>query len=206
MSNIELIISDSAASQGKLISSAIVSIGTRGAKLDNSIWQASASAVSHAQQYGDCGYIGRLLSAMPKGSRVTKLISWIQAYAPIGLTQNAKTKAYKAFVDSEAEEAIGGREKWDIETLIANPWYDYKPVSEESEFGIEELLKLLKNPAEGKKRGNRSYSTTVSDLATKLLKEAQAYKAQVDAQYAAEVKAAFEALQSTEEIETRKVA
>jgi hypothetical protein len=229
MSNIELIVSDSAASQGKLIGSAITSIGNRGAKLDNSIWQAAASAVSHAQQYGDCGYVGRLISAMPKGSRVTKLTAWMQAYAPLCLTQNVKTKAYKAFIDSDSEDAMGGRENWDIASLISNPWFDYKPVGEETEFGLEELLKLLKNPAEGKKRGNRTYSADVSDLATKLLKEAQDYKAQIDAEDAAdaeyaalfnagcaaefnaedadEVEAAFDALQSVEtDTETRKAA
>lgn len=127
------------------IDKAIVSIQTRGKKLDHDIHVAAVSCLAHHKQHGDVTLINRLVEAMPKGSRVNALREFVQAVG--GVSYDEKAKAFK----HEKGKAF------DMEAAVATSWTEYKPEPEYKPFDAMAAMKaMLKrvddaDPAKGDK-------------------------------------------------------
>lgn len=75
------------------IDKAILSIKTRGAKLDSDIHLCGVSAMAHASEHGDPSLCDKLVLAMPNGSRKLALVEWMLAYGQIVTLDKAQAKA-----------------------------------------------------------------------------------------------------------------
>ena len=137
----------------KLINKKIGSIQKRGQNLDRAIGECAIDAIAHGIEHGDVSAFGRLCSAMPKGSRVERLIGWAMQFAPI----TCSTPDFKSGIDKarvKGGEFLPDRSDWNLADMIQSDWTDYKPATKEQEFGIEQLKKLLKTVSEGKRKGS----------------------------------------------------
>lgn len=99
----------------KAIDKAIASITNRGAKLDRDIQIAALSAMQHHVEHGDVTLINRLVSAMPKGSRVKRLSAFINAFGAVVYDWESKTFRH---------DKCG---VFNVEAAMAVMWTDYEP-------------------------------------------------------------------------------
>ena len=144
---------------------AINSIRRRGAYLDQAIWSTAVGCVAHAQEHGDVTLFGDLVSAMPNGSRVERLIQWVQYAAPIMLVDGKGAKVDKSRVKSG--EFYADRSNWNISFLEENNWVEFKRASQASEFDLVALERQLNNIA--KEKGKREYTAEAVAAAEALL-------------------------------------
>lgn len=107
------------------IEKAILSIGTRGARLDSDIQMAGLSIISHVEAHGDTTLADRLYQTMPKGGRRLALAEWCMAFG--------KMRALKGDNPDDAEALKAGRvfqfdktRKTDMLGAVAKPWYECK--------------------------------------------------------------------------------
>jgi hypothetical protein len=114
------------------IVSAIASIQTSGAKLDNDIWIAAVSAMSHHAKHGNPHLINDLVTAMPKGSRVNALRDYILAHGKVKFNEKEKVFTH----DKEGN--------FDLDGALAISWVEFKP---EAEYKPIDVLKLVKSLA-----------------------------------------------------------
>ena len=152
----------------KKINSKIGSIQKRGRNLDRDIGHCAVDCIAHAQATGDISAFGRLCSAMPNGSRVERLIGWAQQYAPVACAK----PDYKASIDKarvREGEFQPDRSDWQIEAMADSDWTEYKPAQKEQEFGLEQLKKLLKTVADGKRKGSTPEAETAASLLAEFL-------------------------------------
>jgi|TARA_R110002153_G_C13184805_1_gene485445 hypothetical protein len=144
-----------------LIVSAIASIQTSGAKLDNDIWIAAVSAMSHHAKHGNPHLINDLVSAMPKGSRVNALRDYILAHGKVKFNEKEKVFTH----DKEGS--------FDLDGAIAISWVEFKPEPEYKPIDVLKLVKALaKKVSEAKEENGDKCSDeqalAVMALATKL--------------------------------------
>jgi len=119
----------------KALGAAIVSIKTRGAKLDADIHVAALSAAAHFEKCGDVGFINRLFLAMGKGARHVAMIEWLTQFG--GVTANeGESKDTTPFVKDRNKVV-------DLEGGDAMPWYDCKP-SPKPDQVLDYLALLMK--------------------------------------------------------------
>lgn len=113
------------------LKAAFKSINKRGAKLDDDIWIAAVSAMSHHNTHGDITIVNELVSAMPKGSRVNALREFIAAHGKVAYdTEN------KIFVHDKAGN-------FDLEGATAHSWTEYKPEAPYQPIDALVLIKRL---------------------------------------------------------------
>lgn len=99
----------------KAIGSLISEIGKSGKKLDKDIQLASVSIIAHVEAHGNVTLANRLITNMPKGSRVNAIISH--------LTVNGKMKW-----DDKAKKIVYSKtKKTDLQNAIDKPWWTEKP-------------------------------------------------------------------------------
>lgn len=127
------------------INKAIDSIETRGKRLDRDIWVAAVSAMAHHAKHGDVTLVNRLVSAMPKGSRVNALREYIMAFGKVAWSEENKTFVH----DKEGT--------FDLEGALGVSWVEFKPEPEYVPFdagaALRQLMKKVEkaDPAKGDK-------------------------------------------------------
>lgn len=123
----------------------IGSISRRGVKLDHDIWQAAASALFHAAEgCGDFTLFERVINALPRGSRVSALISWGAEYAPVCVNKD-KNGAYKVTKNKRQDAP-----DWDLESIKNVPWWEYKPAPTATTVDLAALAEILRKIEEGR--------------------------------------------------------
>ena len=116
------------------LESAIESIARRGKKLDSDIHQALCSAVWHRLENNDNTLIGRVIDAMPRGSRANAAIKWAEAFG--GVTYNGKDNQKRIkFKNSDVNTSL--------EDAIATPFWELKNVNEGEEYSHDLELKAV---------------------------------------------------------------
>lgn len=94
---------------------AFKSIQTRGKKLDNDIWIAAVSAMSHHNEHGDITIVNELVEAMPKGSRVNALREFILAHGKVTFDEENQIFSH----DKEGS--------FDLAGATETSWVEFKP-------------------------------------------------------------------------------
>jgi len=101
------------------LAAAIVSIKTRGAKLDADIHVAAMSSIAHFNKCGDVGYINRLYLALGKGARHVAMVEWLTQFGGVSANEG-ESKETTPFIKDKNKVV-------DMEGGDALPWYDCKP-------------------------------------------------------------------------------
>ena len=154
------------------LSAAIASISHRGASLDNDIWSAAVGTLAHAQEHGDFSLFSALLSAMPKGARVSALTQWAASEVPVTCAYNPQKKAWKVSLNKKSDlYTPGDNTTWGIDVLAETPWYEFKKVPEEKIFDLSDLLAMVEKIAEGKKKGSTEWAMDGAAAAHALLSD-----------------------------------
>lgn len=99
------------------IDKAIASIQTRGKRLDKDIQIAALSAMQHHAEHGDTMLINRLIAALPVGSRVNALRTYIETFGGVRYCADAKAMVH-----------VKGK-VFDIEGAMNVMWNVFKPES-----------------------------------------------------------------------------
>lgn len=115
------------------IDKAILSIQTRGKKLDQDIHIAACSCINHIELHGDVTLLNRLVAAMPKGSRVNALREFSEAFGKVVFNTESKEFDYSKKKVTLLEEAM------------ATSWTEFKPEQAYQAMDFDaELAKVLK--------------------------------------------------------------
>jgi hypothetical protein len=138
------------------ISKAINSINTRGRKLDNDIQLAGMSVINHVELHGDITLVNRLVDAMPNGSRVNALRSWISAFGKVIYNEETKSFDYNKLGKTDLD---GGAEK---------VWFEFKPEAEFSFDLAKAFASLLKSAENAGKKAKSDAIKIDPALLTKL--------------------------------------
>jgi hypothetical protein len=116
---------------------AIASITNRGKKLDKDIQIAALSAMAHhvGAGSGDTTLINRLVTAMPKGSRVNALRDFISVFGAVEYNQDTKVFDHKKGA------------KFDLDGAMAIMWTEYSPEKKDYKpiGDVMGLVKMLQN-------------------------------------------------------------
>ena len=97
------------------ITKLIVSVTTRGKKLEADIHLAAVSTLNHAGLHGDITLANRLLDGLPNSTRKNALREWYLAFGKFQWDEENKALAYNKAKQTMLEEAI------------ATPFWDFKP-------------------------------------------------------------------------------
>lgn len=108
------------------IEKAITSIKTRGAKLDQSIWEAGVSCLNHASEHGDTTLLDKLLNALPKGARKVAFVEWALAHGQVRLL-DGKVKAEKVRIKNGGTFILDRERVLDLQGAMAKSWVEFKP-------------------------------------------------------------------------------
>lgn len=103
----------------KALNSKINLIAKAGAKLDDAIWQAGASALAIVNEHGQTGPVNKLISVMPNGSRKERLIAWMMAYGKVRKAGKAKEAEGVYMVYDKDREA-------NTDGATEQPWYSFE--------------------------------------------------------------------------------
>ena len=125
------------------IEKAITSIKTRGAKLDQSIWEAGVSCLAHATEHGDTTLLDKLLNALPKGSRKLAFTEWALAHGQIRLL-DGKVKAEKVRLKNGGTFILDRERVLDLQGAMAKSWVEFKPeASVQTAFDLQGSVSAL---------------------------------------------------------------
>lgn len=97
------------------ITKLIVSVTTRGKKLENDLHVAAVSTLHHAGQHGDITLANRLLEGLPASTRKNALREWYLSFGKFKWNEEEKALAYDKTKQSMLDEAI------------ATPFWEFKP-------------------------------------------------------------------------------
>lgn len=115
------------------IKKAIVSIKTRGAKLDKDIHIAGCSCLQHIEEHGDITLLNTLVDAMPKGSRVNALREWAEVHGKVKYNNETTSFEYAKTSTTLMDEAM------------ACSWVEFKPESVYTAMDFQaEMNKIFK--------------------------------------------------------------
>lgn len=128
------------------IEKAIVSIGTRGKKLDSDIQVAAVSIIAHVEACGDVTLADKLMAAMPKGGRKLALVEFMLAFGKMRVL----TKENDA--DAIAAGRVMGFDKdktTDMDGAMTTMWFEFKPEAAvleafDVQAAVHALLKRVK--------------------------------------------------------------
>jgi hypothetical protein len=97
------------------ITKLIVSVTTRGKKLEADLHLAAVSTLNHAGLHGDITLANRLLDGLPASTRKNALREWYLAFGKFKWNEEDKTLAYDKSKQTMLDEAI------------ATPFWEFKP-------------------------------------------------------------------------------
>jgi len=136
------------------ISKAIKSIKSRGARLDNDIWIAAVSAMLNHSSFGSTNLLNDLVAAMPQGSRVNALRTFITAFGAV------KWHNKKGIFVHDKQGSF------DLEGAMSISWVEFKPEPDYKPIDAIALIKALikKVDAADPAKGDKVTSMQVSEL------------------------------------------
>ena len=150
----------------KKLGTAITSIRTRGAKLDNDIHTTACSCLFHAAPkevgglgHGDVTLMTKLVDAMPKSGRRKALIHWVNEHSMMGyIEKEQRFKMTKAKSKS-----------WKLDKAIETPFWEFTQEKAPTELTIDRLVKLVVSKVtKAQENGLLGEGFTVQGLKTKL--------------------------------------
>lgn len=125
------------------ISKAIISVTSRGAKLDKDLHIIASSILMHIDQHGDITLANKLIEGMPKSARRNAMRDWMIAFGKVQWNEETKALSY----------AKGKVTLFDDSQL--KPFFDFTPEKPYVPFdnaalkaGIASLLKKADNTEE----------------------------------------------------------
>lgn len=125
------------------IEKAITSIKSRGAKLDQSIWEAGVSCLNHASEHGDTTLLDKLLNALPKGSRKLAFTEWVLAHGQVRLL-DSKVKAEKIRIKAGGTFILDRERTLDLKGAMQKSWVEFKPEpSVQTAFDLQGSVQAL---------------------------------------------------------------
>lgn len=113
------------------IVTAIESIRTKGAALDQMIQVAACSVINHIEEHGDITLLNTLIEAMPKGSRVNALRDFLNTFGKVSYDEATKAFAY----DKKAKTDLVGAQ--------GIMWTEFKPEQPYVPFDLKALINGL---------------------------------------------------------------
>lgn len=127
------------------ISKAVVSIKTRGAKLDADIQLAGVSILAHIEEHGNVTLLNDLMAALPKGARKNAMAEWAMANGKVRLNEGPNRKDMPFLYDKARITSID--KAWE------KPWYDFAPTPDLIQsFDVQAAVaKILKQVASARK-------------------------------------------------------
>jgi hypothetical protein len=118
--------------------------GAKGKKWAEEGHNLAMSALSMSAKHGDIGPVNRLLLAMPKGTKVTSMMSWVLMYGPF--IQNAD----KASVNEKPVVYTKDKE-CDLASAAQDPWYTHQPDSVTDQvLDVQKAIQAIIQKAKGK--------------------------------------------------------
>ena len=145
------------------INKAIVSIATRGKKLDADIQAAGLSIINHVQEHGDTTLADKLVNALPKGSRKLALVECMLAFSKMRLLDKANPEDGPR-IASGAYFAFDKTKTTNLEAATDKPWFDFKPEAPiltafDAQAAVQGVLtKLTRAVAGGLEIQNRAHA------------------------------------------------
>lgn len=119
------------------IEKAIISIATRGAKLDADVQAAGLSIINHIELHGDVTLANRLFNSMAKGMRRNSLALWLCQYGKLEINQDPGTNKVAPMVYAKSG-------KTDLVEAAKVKWYDVKKEQDlTQEFDVMAKLRQL---------------------------------------------------------------
>lgn len=135
----------------KLMDKALKSIATRGKTLDKDIHVMAVSAAMHVVKEGDCTYVNRTVSNMPKGSRSIAVMAWFETFAPVAWDdENSVFTTDKANAKSMKTELSDRELPLSIVNGIDKSWVECKP--EQPYHGLDFTALIAKAVKSAEKR------------------------------------------------------
>lgn len=136
------------------------SIKSAGAKLEVDVHTAGVSALYHAGEHGDIGFMVRLIDVLPGFARRNALIAWAIAFGKFQPSEDGKSVAFNKHGTTDLDKA----EK--------QPFWEFKPEPAFQPFDLQaELAKLLKRAEKSLKDERNSIDSddliAVRELAAK---------------------------------------
>ena len=107
---------------------------------------------------GDIGPVNRLLVSMPKGTKVTAMVSWFLTYGPLVQNTDKSTDKEKPLVYTKDKTG-------DLEGAAQDPWFNHKPESAtDPVFDLAKALESIVQKAKGKELVHGELLTGVQSL------------------------------------------
>lgn len=151
------------------LAAAIVSIKTRGAKLDTDIHIAAMSAASHFDKCGDVGYLNRLYLALSKGARHVAMTDWMTQFAGVSANEG-ESKDTTPFIKDKNKVV-------DLEGGDDMPWYECKPSLKPS--GVLDYYALFMKAAT--RKGKKDQAVKNAAVLQRVLDTLKAYNDEIRA-------------------------
>ena len=145
------------------INKAIVSIATRGKKLDADIQSAGLSIINHVEEHGDTTLADKLVNALPKGSRKLALVEWMLAFSKMRLLSKDNPDD-AARIAGGAFFAYDKTKTTNLEAAADKQWYEFKPEAPiltafDAQAAVQSVLtKLTRAMAGGLEIENRAHA------------------------------------------------
>lgn len=151
------------------LAAAIVSIKTRGAKLDTDIQIAAMSAAAHFNKCGDVGYLNRLYLALSKGARHVAMTEWLTQFAGVSANEG-ESKDTTPFIKDKNKVV-------DLEGGDALPWYECKPSPKPDEV-LDYFAMLMKVAT---KKAKKDQEVKHAAVLQRVLDTLKAYNDEIEA-------------------------
>lgn len=131
----------------------IVSIKSRGAKLDSDIHRAGVSCLHHAAEHGDVTLMQKLIDALPKSARRNAVIAWAVEFGAFEADEKGKNVVYSRESKTRLDDAIK-----------TAPW-EFKPEPAFKPFDFEkELSRLLKRAEDAVAANDERHKVTAEQV------------------------------------------
>lgn len=119
------------------INKAIISIATRGKRLDADIQLAGLSVIAHVDQHGDTTLADKLVQAAPRGDARTALTSWLLAYSKMRLLSKDNEQEKAAIKEGRVFQLDKSRTT-DMQGATEKAWHEFKkPTTPQDAFDAQ---------------------------------------------------------------------
>ena len=121
------------------VKSAIKSIKTTGAKLQQAIHETGMQCLHHAQQHGDTTLLASLVDAMPRSTRREDFKLWVHAHSPLTVSFNKKEGKHEVKGKNITDAA-----NWKLEEAEATPFWDFTEDKPSKLYTPEAMMHALR--------------------------------------------------------------
>lgn len=134
---------------------AVVSIGSRGKKLDRDMHVAAVSCLYHARQHGDVTLLEKLVRIMPRSSRGVAFCLWIDAHVPVAEPVSKKLAKVTLKKGRAPEDFL-------LEEAAATPFWDFTEDKPPVILTLESIIAMTRKRIEQgtKQEGDNAIDAT----------------------------------------------